>query len=618
MLVKSGRQANPVGSRLRRNRLRDHSSKILNMFVRSLSRMLKSGQLSWSAKILFLSGLAACAMLMIQCEHVSNIAGRAFTRVHYSTKSTHVSSTGRNGTRMLSSLSRGARLDLMGRDAQMSMKVFQAPLRRGSGQAIRIYSDSKTRSPALCRIPKACLDTDGTMYVPDYLRMYKHIIHGRCRISESQVVYYNENNDHIMHSPQYTARYPGTHVLGPRPLRYHMPHLLDDFVSTVLVVAKYLQRETFAPWKAQDRTFHPPNTTVHCFDPNEPGFGDDGMPCASNPPRKIGILVEDRAQAVRWSPGFFKLLGTDESKAPLEVLYENEIFPTGDPPGKDGARKKVVEFRKRQPNPATRACFGSISVKASYQRITPDTIQHNVLFSHSGIQRVLPTFKPHQKCKLNITILNRPKTSQLRGFPIGARSIQNIEEVIKSLENKARSLGIVPNVQVHDKFGEVSFTEQFAVMQNTQVLISVHGAELSNGILLRRGVRAVEIFPFRYTPDIFANQMRSFGMYHIAYVAHPDEQGYGQCVRHFNPPGSPTKQAAELAISRFESRGRSYRRARSESVRQGLGAFWDDGSTVHALRPCARSQRLVVDSNLIAHHALKDCARLCYGEARPK
>lgn len=612
----------PSNERINTTRFHDgcsrHWSRItLKKAFCTFSRCSRAWTASWPVRILVFIGFATSALIAVQAGYVSAVLEQASSHLNLSRRDISISAAegnaaGRDRTRMLSSLNHGPGNIKSTSGPLLAMKLFRAPIRRGSGQALRIYTDLTTEVTGMCRIPRACLDTNGKIYIPHFLKMYKHLMYGRCRIPESSIVFYDEERDRETRSPESTSYYPNTHVLGTRPLRYHMPHLLDDFLGTVVLLSRYLQREKTTPWKSHDPTFHPPNTSVRCFDPNEPGFGDEGMPCASNPPRKIGVLVEDRAQAVKWTPGFFELLGSPNSKAPLEVLYESEIFPLERSPASDKTSNNPKGNIPRRLE-SGRACFGSVSVKGPLQLLSPDIIEKNVLFSHSGIQRVLPTFRSSQRCRLNITVINRPITSTVRGYPTGPRSIQNVKELVAALENEAKKRDIIPNVQVHDKFGEITFKEQFKIMQSTQILVSVHGAELTNTILLRRGVRVVEIYPFRYTPDIFANQVRTFGMFHTAYIAHPDEEGYRQCINYFNPPGSSTWSEAERAIGRFETRARTFRRASSESLQQGLGAFWDGANNVNGLRPCARSQRMVVDPNAVARHALKDCYRVCYG-----
>lgn len=505
------------------------------------------------------------------------------------------------------------------RTASRSPKV-----ERGTDTALRIYTDDMRGQVGMCRFPSACVDTRGVLYVPDTLKRFHSSIGSKCALDPSQLSFYDPKRDVTMLDETITRMHPETHVAGRQALRYHIPHMVGDLLAVTFLMTPYLQRQSDAPWKVSDLPFHPPNTTVHCFEPAASLFGARPYACGSLPPATTRVLVEERAGTLGWAAGLFALFGQATSLAPLQILFTNEAFPPE--PRMDTLQKKHDTFLREQSDgrqrlfKPRRACFDSVSIPGldAGRRLSAYTVQQNVLLKHSGIVREIAKVPATSQCRVNVTIVNRPKVEQTSSsndpFSTERRRMVNVDAVREELEKEAKRLRISLNLVIREDFDRVPFREQFDTMQRTHSLISVHGAELANTLFMRRATTVVEVYPFRYTPAVFANMMHLLGLMHQTFIADPDIASYKKCLLHYNKPNDPSREATERAIERFEKRAATFQEAKKTGNSQALGAHWDSGNFVRMARPCARGQKLVVDPVVIARRALADYSRLCYGE----
>lgn len=495
-------------------------------------------------------------------------------------------------------------------------------LEPGSDAALRLYTDDVRRMVAMCRFPQACVDTRGTLYVPMAFKRFRSAIASKCALAPADLLFYDPKTDADVLEWTVTRHHPDTHIAGRQPLRFHMPHLVEDMLRTTFGMARFLQRETTAPWKVSSTPFNPTNTSVYCYEPTTLPFAPRPYVCGSNPPAVTNVLVLERAALNGWAAGLFRLLQHNSSKTPMQIMYTDEAFPPE--PSMDKMQKKHDAFLRQKSHgrqtlfKPRRACFGSISVPGLRQVKTspfPEG-EDNVLLKHLGIQREFPTLHASVTCRLNVTILNRPAMQQTSANDPRSgdrRRITNIKDVRAALLKEASRLEISINLVEREDFADIPFSAQVQTMQHTHSLISVHGAELSNTLFMRRGGTVVEVYPFRYTPTVFTSLINICGLKHKIFIADPDIRSYKKCILHFNGPNDSEREAAERAIERFEFRAATFLKAKSAGSSQALGAHWDAGHAVKSSRACGRAQRLVVDPAIVARQALKDYARLCYG-----
>lgn len=502
-------------------------------------------------------------------------------------------------------------------------KVSVASMASGASDAFRIYTHQteQRQSIGVCRFPTSCLDTQGILYVPQAFKKFRTSIASKCGLSKERMAFFDPANDGEMKDKEMTRYHPGTHIAGSfKPLRFHMPHLVEDLLRNIFVVAPYLQRKPARAEEAHEYALHEQNTTVYCFDSGSSSWSNKPYPCGSEPPEKVGVLVEGRAAKVNWTAGLFDLLGSPYSRAPLQLIYSNDAFAPY--PVMNKEQKEHDDFLKRESGgrkslfKPRRACFSSISIPG----VSPGRFRkhgevlNNVLLQHSGIQQKLPTVSTTETCSLNVTIINRPKrTENSPPWFAEPRRIVNVVDLEKELHKQAGRLGLSIKIENVEDLGELPFREQFQIMQRTQSLISIHGAELSNSIFLRKGTAVVEIYPFRYTPNIFAVMMQSFGVLQKTIIADPDERAYKGCLEVFNKVDSPSREETEKNIEIFNQRAKIFRDAKKDGNYQALGTHWDSSNFIKMVRPCARGQSLHIDPEFVARKALMDSKQLCYG-----
>eukprot|EP00181_Compsopogon_caeruleus_P006627 CAMPEP_0184684790 /NCGR_PEP_ID=MMETSP0312-20130426/16717_1 /TAXON_ID=31354 /ORGANISM="Compsopogon coeruleus, Strain SAG 36.94" /LENGTH=106 /DNA_ID=CAMNT_0027138343 /DNA_START=142 /DNA_END=458 /DNA_ORIENTATION=- len=92
------------------------------------------------------------------------------------------------------------------------------------------------------------------------------------------------------------------------------------------------------------------------------------------------------------------------------------------------------------------------------------------------------------QCALHLVIINR-NSSQGRG-------LMGINE-LKALLDHRTFCGARITYEEH-RFDSLSFNEQAEIMQRADIVLSAHGAELTNAIFLREGSVVIEMAPFAY------------------------------------------------------------------------------------------------------------------------
>lgn len=87
----------------------------------------------------------------------------------------------------------------------------------------------------------------------------------------------------------------------------------------------------------------------------------------------------------------------------------------------------------------------------------------------------------------------------------------------------------------------IPFREQIALFQRADVLVSIHGAELSNVLFMRHDARIIEIMPFGYMDRWFYWLATSVHVKVIPFPSDPDPEKFHQCI-------SKQSESASLAI----------------------------------------------------------------------
>lgn len=103
----------------------------------------------------------------------------------------------------------------------------------------------------------------------------------------------------------------------------------------------------------------------------------------------------------------------------------------------------------------------------------------------------------HDKVKFQITLVQR----------LHSRTIANIED-IKALLQKYFPMLPVEMVVLE----KLSFEEQIRLLHRTALYVSMHGASMSNAVLLRRGVTAIELFPYKFFYGVYRRICMRYGV----------------------------------------------------------------------------------------------------------
>lgn len=106
-------------------------------------------------------------------------------------------------------------------------------------------------------------------------------------------------------------------------------------------------------------------------------------------------------------------------------------------------------------------------------------------------------------------------------------------------------------------------------MQKADVLVTVHGAELSNALFLRRNARLIELMPFGGSTTYFKIALADrIHARHIAYATDPDPERFYKCVEKYEM----NRLLAE-ALDVYNRHKVLFGEAKNEMQRQKAGLF---------------------------------------------
>lgn len=101
--------------------------------------------------------------------------------------------------------------------------------------------------------------------------------------------------------------------------------------------------------------------------------------------------------------------------------------------------------------------------------------------------------------KFQVTIVKRK----------AVRRVINLNEVVDALQKNFIEL----NITIYD-FDDLSLPDQVAIMDNTDLFISMHGAAMAQLVFMRPGTFVIELFPYGFRKYIYQNLARSVGVYY--------------------------------------------------------------------------------------------------------
>ncbi|OSX80901.1 hypothetical protein BU14_0031s0071 [Porphyra umbilicalis] len=377
-------------------------------------------------------------------------------------------------------------------------------------------------------------------------------------------------------------------LVGAVVPRYHMPHFWSDFLPAA---------EAYGVLLATNRS----KLQVTCL-----GEG----PCDGKaPPAHLlapAVLLPERLRAeagTSWVKSVLAMLPPKKNggggRGP-EGLYVTDAFGASG----DGT-----------------ACFRSLTVprmRYGGDRLSVAAHQEHVLFSGNGLARAFPP-QPGA-CTLNVTIVNRPPPAGPAA--LNRRHIKNAVDLGRRLEAVAASAALPPGVSSLTvtprvvTFTDLPVAAQVAAMQAAHMVISLHGAEVTNAVWLRRGAVLAEVMPAYYDADIFPRQADAYGVQLFQVAAKPDAPAHAACLAHFHPPSSAGAPAAAALVAAFARRAADAAAtgAAAPGRRRVVGGLnHGPHAELPHMRMCLREQALEVDAVRLARETLRRGVALCGG-----
>uniref|UniRef100_A0A6T6ACZ9 Glycosyltransferase 61 catalytic domain-containing protein n=1 Tax=Compsopogon caeruleus TaxID=31354 RepID=A0A6T6ACZ9_9RHOD len=249
-------------------------------------------------------------------------------------------------------------------------------------------------------------------------------------------------------------------------------------------------------------------------------------------------------------------------------------------------------------------CFNSI-ITASYKHRPQVSISHLLnqnshIFSDNRLERMRT--KDSCQCDRKVVIINRHDSSK-------ARTIANLNELEKKIAS-TRVCGKMFAVETV-YFDSENFSSQVGTMQSADIIVSIHGAELSNSIFLRTGSFLLEILPFAYYPKRFSRFSEALALDHLQEIAKPDGRSVSSCLKKLMRSTNDTTLLGNYhrLLNRFQEAATE---TRNLTKRFGFNILDSDlNFEVPNQRVCMRSQVLQVDANSIANKIREREKKFC-------
>ncbi len=223
-------------------------------------------------------------------------------------------------------------------------------------------------------------------------------------------------------------------------------------------------------------------------------------------------------------------------------------------------------------------CFRSVIT--SPQRFDTEYAARDQLLRSVGVKREAPRAASH------IVVLSRGQNGS-RAMPTALKAQLKNELYTQLGKHQLTDT----TVEFVENIGRLGFDGQIALMQRADVLVSAHGAELSNALFLKRGSTVIEIFPFGWVfRNFFTNYFDAVHADRVEFYAPPDPERFMRCMRIRNRP------EAELAL--YQRQAERYYRARNRSQRIAAADF--KVPTPLHMGACVRYQRTTFSPQVLA------------------
>ncbi len=231
---------------------------------------------------------------------------------------------------------------------------------------------------------------------------------------------------------------------------------------------------------------------------------------------------------------------------------------------------------------------------------TYEITRNDRLLRSAGVSR-------EPKCTRRVVIVTRDRRNKLdRTIP--AATLQKLITELRRVNNLT--------IETVVDMGQLAFSQQVKLMQNTDVVLMVHGAEMSNILFLRSGASIIEIFPFGYwIPGMFRPMRKAIHLKYTGLSSPPDRRRFLNCMKRGVEKGKDNTTAIARGLRIFEGSEKRHRAATDEWGRWKAGAYLMSPTWA---RRCCRSQ--IIDFNptdvaqLVLKHARSRCNSTVVGQ----
>ncbi len=421
-----------------------------------------------------------------------------------------------------------------------------------------VYRD-ENENVRLCVIPRLCsVEYNGgkkDFYLPIEYKPFEAMIQDCLIYPKSTVKYYRGERPE---GPDVT--YFDVDVLGHSLLSMwdgHFAHLIISFVYRILAPAS-LTRSGVLATLPQPRCFYPNSNTP--------------TPCSKHQQNRIRprILVSRYAFKHKWVRGLLRLVesGVTDGKGPLVQVIARKRIPNEN------------TFTKRT------ECYRSLIT-------TPKMFRASI----SGHDRLLRNAKVERepKCFSRVLLLTR--------VPYPGRIARTIPD--KTIAAVRKEVARLSDVEIDWRHGltRTNFSEQVAMFQRADVVVAVKGAELSNGLFLRRGARVIELFPFiHYTTYFYYSTIIPVGAKHVPFGTRPDPEPFYECLKRKGIDADGALKA------RYDNFAEQYRSAKTFHQRNKIALSLLGSGRVDS---CMRSQVIRFDPADLARVIVQQARERC-------
>lgn len=465
----------------------------------------------------------------------------------------------------------------------------QVPLplqqRGATPETVEVWSLAEGKS--LCRLFNVARLSDGRLVLPKWMKMHSEYLHSRCgikgpiyaveRVSSKGTVQFDKKvlEKAVRGSFELDETNSKRDLCGTSAPRNHMPHFVTD-IFILLVVSETLL-----------------------------GSGRMTLPHSSlHPNRTFQVGIRSASELTDFKPS---MLVFDETwKRPssdwVPRLVQFFKHPAIGFSMVRAGSEKGSKLASAQ-TPSTVSVFRSV-VSSNIENHFPyglfDVRGQNVVLGANGISRssawTMNGFA-NTKCQIRITALTRK----------GPRALLRLQALENKLNVLSSTAGIHSNFQVVD-FEEKSFDDQVRIMQETNILITTHGAGNANFIFLKPSAAVIEIFPFAYKAGPFDSFARIFGLEYSFAMSAPQTDVFKECMRRHEH----NQRIKGLAFSRWDKAVEDEERCpwihRLEFEKEFGEPGKSEGMTT---RMCVRLQELEFNIDAVSQSVIQSARKQC-------